>query len=163
MQTLKYASIKKSSIYKTSNEKKYTINKRFAGRQIVKKIYSYLFDVMIHNQFLETKPDLIETNTFHYTTERKKLLSRHVADLIIRYEYDYGITVRRETHVIVCGEEDFFEAVRDDSHRQFIPFFTKEASFPLDIMRNGMFEGFMIHVCPGVSGMMILPKVVIQK
>jgi hypothetical protein len=45
MQTLKYASIKKSSIYKTSNEEKYTINKRFAGRQIVKKIYSYLFDV----------------------------------------------------------------------------------------------------------------------
>lgn len=44
-----------------------------------------------------------------------------------------------------------------------IPFFSKEEKFPLDIRRNGRLLGFMIHICPGLSGVAILPKVIIQK
>ena len=160
MQTLTYVSLKTKI---TSYSDKYIINKRFSGRTIVKKVYQYLFDVMLHNKFLEHKPETAEVKEFHYIPEKMKLISDHVAELINKYEYDYGITVRRDTHIIICGEEEFFEALGDKDfyYRDYQPpFFNKDASFPLDIRRDGRFQGFMIHVCPGVSGMMILPKAV---
>jgi hypothetical protein len=162
MKTLKYVSLKtKISSYKSLDT--YIVNKRFDGRTIIKKIYQYLFDVMLHNKFLEYKQETVEVKEFHYTPEKMKLISEHVAELINNYEYDYGVTIGRDTHVIICGEEEFLEAVRDSSYMDYVPFFSKEAKFPLDIRRNGQFQGFMIHVCPGVNGMIILPKAVMQK
>lgn len=162
MKTLTYVSLKTKLPSYVSLDK-YTINKRFSGRAIVNKVYQYLFDVMLHNKFLEHSPETVEVKEFHYTSEKRNLISEHVAELINNYEYDYRITVRRDTHVIVCGEEDFFDGVRDQYYKGYTPFFSKDASFPLDIRRNGQLQGFMVHVCPGVSGMMILPKAVIQK
>jgi hypothetical protein len=161
MQTLIYASLKTKTKYKP-RPSVYEINKRFSGRSIVKKIYSYLFDIMVHNKFIENHMDAVEIKTFEYSRDKQKFISEHVVKLINNYEYDYGITVTPYTHVIVCGEEDFFDAV-NERHRYEPPFFGKEATFNLDIKRNGSFQGFMIHVCPGISGFAILPKAVIAK
>ena len=158
MQTLRYASLKTKTKY-IHRPNVYEINKRFSGRSIVKKIYSYLFDIMVHNKFIQTHMDAVEFATFEYSTDKQKLISEHVVKLINNYEYDYGIAITPYTHVIVCGEEDFFDAM-NDRHDCEPPFFGKEASFNLDIKRNGSFQGLMIHVCPGISGFAILPKAI---
>lgn len=162
MQTVRYASLK-TSIHYIPKSGVYVVRKNFPGRYIVKKIYQYLFDVMIHNKFLAEHQERVEVNTFDYTPEKRKLISEHIMNLIYNYEYDYFITVSPYNHVIVCGEEDFFRIVKEPEWDNSIPFFSKEEKFPLDIRRNGRLLGFMIHICPGLSGVAILPKVIIQK
>lgn len=161
MRTFRYAQLKRHVTWKP-DPGKYEINRSFKGSRFVRKIYQYLFDVMLHNKFLVGKVDHIETVVFDYTHEKMKLASHNVAKIINNYEMDYNIRIRRDTHLIVCGEEDFYEMINDRNNNA-APMFYNEVSFPLDIRRNGYYEGFHLHVCPGLSGFAILPKKIVEK
>lgn len=164
MRTIRYA-----KLYRAKSPRfvpnAYAKAKNFKGYSITKKVFNYLHDLLISRKFIEQYFENVEIDTFDFTPSKKTRLTEKVLEIISSHEYNYGSRISPDTHVIVMGEGNFFDIVKD---AQTSPFFNSPIDFDIDPIYNydpyygKRAFGWKVHVVPGLDGFVILPKVIIE-
>lgn len=104
--------------------------------------------------------------TFDFTESKQKTIFNKILEEIEKRRYDYRENPTPETHVIVMGEDTFFETVNEKRNQS--PFFSDNMTFMSnDIYYNDPYNGrrvmnFSCHVVPGMQGFAFIPKVFIE-
>lgn len=151
------AKLKRNRSYQLHSDA-YQKNEKFSGNGLLSKMLDKLFDLMIRRKYLKYYNEMIEVEEFVFDDRKQKLVTDEVIRLIQDYECDFYTSVNRDTHVIVCGETEFFDMINETRHNS--PFHNVKGmnAYSLDIYRNGGPMGLKLHVCPGINGFAILPK-----
>lgn len=161
--TIRYVSLKRTKDI-LEHKSVYEKAKSYKGHKLVGKVFTWAFDQMIKRGFLQTHFEEVNIETYDHTPTKQKLISDKVMEAIYAHERDFG-RVSPETHVILMGEDDFFQSVNEKKMNS--SFFGKEhVQMPTDVKYQdyrGSAYGFYIHVVPSIMGLAIVPKAIIEK
>lgn len=161
--TIRYASLKATkAVYE--HKSVYEKSKSYKGHKLLSGVFEWVFDQMIKREFLQTYLEDVKIDTYDHTPTKQKLVSDRVLEAIYAHERDFG-RVSPKTHVILMGEDDFFQSVNE--RKMNSPFFGKEGVKMLTDVKyqeyRGSVYGFYIHVVPSIMGLAIVPKAIIEK
>jgi len=164
-ESIRYASLK--TIRTTyEHESVYEKAKSYKGNKIIKRLFDWTFDQMAKRGFLQTYFEDIKIDTYDHAPSKRKLISDKVLEAIHEHENHFG-HVSPKTHVIMMGEDDFFQSVNEQKMNS--PFFGREPmQLQTDIRYNtsgysASSMGFPIYVVPSINGLAIVPKNIIEK
>jgi hypothetical protein len=163
--TIRYASLKTTKFI-AKDSYSYEKAKTYNGHKLLAKAFGWVFDQMVKRGFLQPYFDEIKMETYDHTPTKSKLVSDRVLEAIHAHERDFG-RVSPETHVILMGEDDFFQSVNEK--RMDSPFFGKEyVQMQTDLRFNASpykqsAVGMPIYVVPSIMGLAIVPKATIEK
>lgn len=103
---------------------------------------------------------------FDFTESKQKKIFDKIMEELRKRQSAYRETITPETHIVVMGEDTFFEAADEKSRTS--PFFNNHMSFMSNEMYytdpyNGrrVFQ-FSCHVVPGMQGFAFIPKVFVE-
>lgn len=104
--------------------------------------------------------------TFDFTESKQKTTTNRILEELEKRRHDYRENPTPETHVIVMGEDTFFDTMQERRNKS--PFFSDHMSFMSnDIYYNDPYGGrralqFSCHIIPGMQGFAFIPKVFIE-
>ena len=140
--------------------------KKETGHKIKDWIFNKAWDIFNKWGNIEPHFDVVDTETFDFTESKKTLISDRILEEIHKRQKYHNDRVHPSTHVIVMGENTFFEIINDKNQNS--PFFGKD----ITIMSNDFYYydpyhgrrsfGFSCHVIKGMQGFAIIPKVMIE-
>lgn len=162
--TIRYASLKKIKFI-AKDSYSYEKAKTYKGHKLLSKVFEWAFAQMVKRGFLQPYFDEIKMETYDHTPEKSKLVSDRVLEAIYAHERDFG-RVSPETHVILMGEDDFFQSVNEK--RMNSPFFGNDyvqmrTDIRFDHPYSGSVFGISIYVVPSIMGLAIVPKAIIEE
>lgn len=166
MDTIKYLSVRTArSMYLVQDA--YKKASKYKGWKITSMAFSWLFNQMVNRGFLQPHFEEVATQVYEHTPSKSEKLTHKILDAIHTYQRDFNVTMEPDKYVIVMGEPNFFELVKEEKAGG--PFFNEPVVFtagPLyyhDSYRGRTVMNFKVHVVPGIDGFVILPKAIIEK
>ena len=162
---IRYSSLKRTKAV-IEHKSVYEKSKSYKGHKLLAKAFDWAFDQMIKKGFLQPYLEENIIDTYDHTPTKSKLVSDRVLETIHAHERDFG-RVSPETHVILMGEDDFFETVNEK--RMNNPFFGQQfVRMQTDLRFNTSpykwgAAGMPIYVVPSIMGLAIVPKNIIEK
>jgi len=164
-ESIRYASLKTTKAV-IEHKSVYEKAKSYKGHKLINRLFSWVFGQMLKHGFLQTYFEDTQIDTYNHTPSNRKLVSDRVLEAIYAHEENFG-RVSPKTHVIMMGEDDFFQSVNEQKMNS--PFFGIEPmQLQTDIRYNtsgysASSIGFPIYVVPSINGLAIVPKNIIEK
>lgn len=163
MYTVRHAKLNRTSIRVPLPS--YVKTTKFKGWKLTQKIFEWFYARMLSKKFLVGHFEDVVIDRYDYSATHKDKLTAKIVDVIRNHQQYFG-NCNPDTHVILVGEDTFFEYVNEQ--RIDTPFFYQPATFEL----NTMFEedpyygrrvfNWPVHVVPGFSGFLIAPKAITE-
>ena len=157
-----------SARIKTSVFKKETpyVVKNETGHKVKDWIFNKFWNIFEKWGNIKQHFENVEIETFDFTESKKKKITDRILKEIRKREEYHGERIMPDTHVVVMGENTFFEIM--DAKRDASPFLSDALTFMTnDIYYNDPYRGrrvlqFSCHVVNGMEGFVIIPKVFIE-
>ena len=153
----------KTSVFK--KETPYVVKKQ-TGRKAKDWIFNKFWNIFEKWGHVKQHFENVKIETFDFTESKKKNINTRILEEIRKREEYHGEIVMPDTHVIVIGEETFFDIM--NAKRDASPFFADNFTFMTnDIYYNDSYRGrrvlhYSCHVVKGMEGFAIIPKVFIE-
>lgn len=153
----------KTSVFR--KETPYVVKKE-TGRKVKDWVFNKLWSLFEKWGHIKQHFEDVEIETFDFTESKKKKITDRILEEIRKREEFHRDRIMPDTHVVVIGEETFFEILSEKNNHS--PFFSDFHTFlSNDVYYNDPYRGrrvmqFSCHVVNGMEGFAIIPKVIVE-